>query len=209
VTVTILRPALAEAVVHLRACVPHEGVGLLAGRAVFPGQPCPADTNGDGDCGRRFCPMCGLPPEDRQPWPLDATGLPVRWGDVESGVHLDTWVPLANVSEFPRLRYEADPVELLAVQERLEADGRYPWTIVHSHVRSNTAPSETDIEFARNPRQLHLIVSLGGLSTVFQLWRLTPGAEGPERAVRMRWRVVDLHKQSTGTTDLTHGVTGA
>jgi proteasome lid subunit RPN8/RPN11 len=181
VTVTIVRAALAQAVAHLRAESPREGVGLLAGPAVFPLQPCPRDTDGDGDCGQRRCPVCAR--------------------------HADRWVPLANVSEFGRSRYETDPAELLAAHEALEADGRYPWVVVHSHPNTGTEPSRPDITYARNPKQLHLIVSLYGRSHM-TLWRLDPEAavQRGEDAVKIRWQVVDQHKRETWTTDLTRGV---
>jgi proteasome lid subunit RPN8/RPN11 len=131
---------------------------------------------------------------------------------VESWQHrfADRWVPLENVAEFPRVRYEVDPEEVLAAHEALEADGRYPWIVVHSHPgpRGTTAPSGPDVAYARNPKQLHLIVADGGLHTVMVLWRLTPGADEPDRVVRVRWQVVDQAQHESWTTDLTHGVTG-
>lgn len=30
------------------------------GVPVAPGDPCPYDTNGDGDCGKYACPHCGV-----------------------------------------------------------------------------------------------------------------------------------------------------
>lgn len=39
--------------------------------------PCPRDTNGDGDCGQRFCPHCG---EDPSPDYIEVyTGLDKQW----------------------------------------------------------------------------------------------------------------------------------
>lgn len=205
-TVTILRSALADAVAHVRASIPYEAVGLFAGPALLPGAPCPADTDGDGGCGRHHCPTCGHPAARR------VLGRRVDGAFcADDEVHLDRWLPLRNASEFPRVRYEVLPTELLAAHEALEAESRYPWVVVHSHVgpATSTTPSPEDVEFARNPRQLHLIlwVSLG--SPTFQLWRLDPETHGPARVVRKRWRVVDQPRQAIPPTDLTRDVTGA
>ena len=36
------------------------GMGTTLREAIYlAGRPCPEDTNGDGDCGRRYCPACG------------------------------------------------------------------------------------------------------------------------------------------------------
>ncbi len=134
--VRIAQPALTAVLEHLRACAPHEGVGLLAGPAAHD-------------------------PIEGEPY----------------GALLDHWVQLDNVAEFPRFTYEVAPVQLLAAHEELEADGRYPWVVVHSHPDTTTAPSTADLEYARNPRQLHLIVSLAGLHPAMSLWRLDPAAE--------------------------------
>jgi len=202
VTVTIAHGAYADTIRHLTACIPNEGVGLLAGPAVFPGTPCPADTDGDGDCGRRHCPTCGII-AGRMTIPRDIGGRAVN----RLSMHLDHWTPLVNTAEHPRVRYEVEHTELLFAHEALEDDGRYPWVVVHSHVTASTSPSPVDVEYARNPRQLHLIVSLAGLHPAATLWRLDPhGAQRPEK---IRFQVVDLGGQENPPTDLTHGVTGA
>ena len=202
-TVTIDRATLAEVIAHMRAAAPHEGVGLLAGRATFPGGRCPADTDGDGGCGRRNCPTCG-PPEMRR---VVARRIGAQWAPVTEA-HLGRWMPLDNVAEFPRVQYAVDPVELLAAHEALEADGFYPWVVVHSHVAVDAVPSEPDVEYARNPSQLHMIVSLAGLHAYFTRWQLDPDAvPGHGRRVKIPWRVVDQPKQGISPTDLTRGVT--
>lgn len=118
------------------------------------------------------------------------------------------WHALANVSEYPRLRYEVDPGELLAAYDALEADGHRPHIMVHSHLRTGVVPSATDVRYATNPGLLHLIVDLEGPRPVLALWRLHPG-----RALRdqekVRFQVVDLREQENQATDLTHGVTDA
>lgn len=126
-----------------------------------------------------------------------------------AGAIVDRWVPLANTAEFPRTRYEADPQALINAWTALEDDGRRPWVIVHSHVRTSAAPSETDIRYAVDPSLLHMIVSLGGVEPVAVLWRLNPNTVAPNHAKRVRYEVVDLGFQAISPTDLTRGVTDA
>lgn len=127
--------------------------------------------------------------------------------------HVDRWVPLRNAAEFPRARYEADPAELIAAWGSLEVDGRRPWVIVHSHVRTSAAPSELDIRYAVDPSLLHMIVSMHGMREGTEptpvLWRLNPNTVAPDHAKRVRFEVVDLGFQAISPTDLTHRVTGA
>jgi proteasome lid subunit RPN8/RPN11 len=130
-------------------------------------------------------------------------------GDRPDPLHLDRWVPLDNVTEFPRVRYEVEHVDLLLAHETLEDEGRYPWVVVHSHVRAAATPSGPDVEYARNPRQLHLIVALAGLHPAPMLWRLDPGLETREPTRKIPFQVVDQGGQGNPPTDLTHGVTGA
>lgn len=171
------KTAMEQAIAHLieRARAGEEGVGLLSG----PIGPCPRDTDGDGDCGRPSCPQC--------------PGRAVRWA------------PLANVSEFPRLRYEVDPGELLAAYNALEAEGLRPLAQVHAHLRGGASPSATDIRYATNPVLLHMIVDLSGPRPVPVLWRLALGSQ-PER---VRYTIADLREQKNQATDLTRGVTDA
>jgi proteasome lid subunit RPN8/RPN11 len=102
-----------------------------------------------------------------------------------------------------------EPVQLIAAWEAYDAVGYRPWIVVHSHTRTSAAPSEGDIRYATDPSLLHLVVSLAGLDPVAVLWRLDPTAVGPARCSRVRYQVVDLGFHSKGTTDLTHGVSGA
>jgi proteasome lid subunit RPN8/RPN11 len=123
--------------------------------------------------------------------------------------HVDRWVPLRNTAEFPRARYEADPGELISAWETLEVDGRRPWIIVHSHVRTSAAPSDLDIRYAVDPTLLHMIVSLAGTDPVAVLWRLNPNVTAPNHAKKIHYQVVDLGFQGNVPTDLTRGVSGA
>jgi len=137
-------------------------------------------------CGQRHCPDCG-----------------------GTGRACDHWAPLRNVSDFPALRYEADDVELLATWLALEEQGRCPWIMCHSHVRSNAAPSDLDITYAADEALLHLVVSLEAREPVAKLWRLSPGKTGSERVRKVLYEVVDLGFRTVGNSDLTRDVTGA
>ncbi len=119
---------------------------------------------------------------------------------------VDRWTPLTNSSEFPRLRYEVNPGELLAAYDTLEADGHRPWVMVHSHLRTGAVPSGTDVRYATNPALLHLIVDLEGPRPRSVLWHLHPDRplKGQEK---IRFQVVDLREQKNQATDLTRGVT--
>ncbi len=121
---------------------------------------------------------------------------------------VDRWVPLTNVSEFPRLRFEVDPVELVDAWERLEADGgRRPWIVCHSHVTSDAVPSPTDERYAVDPTLSHMIVSLAASRPVALLWQ--PAQDGSGKLRKVRYRVADLGFRTVGTTDLTHRVSDA
>ena len=121
---------------------------------------------------------------------------------------VDRWVPQVNVSEFPRARYEVDPTETLAAWRALDAEGRRPWIVCHSHTTTSAAPSPNDIRYAVDNTLLHMIVSVAGAEPVAVLWRLDPGRPGMEGVSRVRYQVVDLGFHSQGTSDLTHRVTG-
>lgn len=178
------RTAYDAMIQHMQEAAPREGVGLLAG----PRDRCPRDTDGDGNCGQRYCPACGI----------DAVARVA-----------DRWVPLGNAAEHPRARYEVADGDLVDAWQALEDDGRRPWVIVHSHVRTSAAPSETDIRYAVDPSLLHMIVSLGGVEPVAVLWRLNPNTVAPNHAKRVRYEVVDLGRNEYPATDLTRGVSSA
>lgn len=177
--ITIDEAAWAAMIEHLQQAAPHEGVGLLAG-------------------------LEGLPRGVDPPVMVAPNGRNVHAG---YGV-VDRWVPLDNVSDWPRLRYEVDPARLVGAWQALEDDGRRPWIVVHSHVNHTATPSQLDIRYATDPTLLHLIVSMtGGAYPVGALWRLDPNGRTPEEQVqRVGYRVSDLGFQSKGTTDLTRDV---
>jgi [CysO sulfur-carrier protein]-S-L-cysteine hydrolase len=58
------------------------------------------------------------------------------------------------------LAYEIAPQELFRVHERLDADDLEVGAIYHSHTRTEPVPSQTDINLARYPEALYIIVGL-------------------------------------------------
>lgn len=176
------RVAFEQMIAHMEQVAPLEGVGLLAGPR---DAPCPRDTDGDGDCGRKLCPHCGAERERA----------------------CDRWVPMRNAAEHPRARFEIDNDELVMAWQALADAGRRPWIICHSHVTTSAAPSDNDIRYATDPTLLHAVVSLAPSVPVVALWRLDPNRPArAEQAKRIIYEVSDLGFQGNRPTDLTHGV---
>ena len=134
---------------------------------------------------------------------------PARWKALHR-ITVDTWLPLANVADFPRLRYQADDGELIAAWNALELRGRRPWVVCHSHVTDSAVPSVHDLRMAADRTLRHLVVSLAGPAPVAWLWDLDPFAsESSRRMRRVRFQVADLGFHTVGTSDLTRDVSGA
>ena len=69
--------------------------------------------------------------------------------------------PLKNVDENPRIRYLADPQELLhAVRDVEEAHDWEVLAIYHSHPASPAYPSPTDVARAFYPDAVYILISL-------------------------------------------------
>ena len=63
-------------------------------------------------------------------------------------------------SEHSPYHYTIDPHELLAIYEEIQEKGWELLGIYHSHTHTEAYPSPTDIESARLPESLYLIISL-------------------------------------------------
>ncbi len=87
---------------------------------------------------------------------------------------------LRNAAASP-LRYEIDPKDQLRAFDELDEAGLDLGIIYHSHTRSAPEPSQTDINLARYPDSLYLIVGVAGPEDDVRLWRITDGhvAETP------------------------------
>jgi [CysO sulfur-carrier protein]-S-L-cysteine hydrolase len=87
---------------------------------------------------------------------------------------------LRNAAASP-LRYEIDPKDQLRAFDELDDAGLDLGIIYHSHTRSAPEPSQTDINLARYPDSLYMIVGVAGAEEDVRLWRIADGqvAEAP------------------------------
>ena len=81
---------------------------------------------------------------------------------------------LRNAAASP-LRYEIDPKEQLRAFDELDEAGLDLGIIYHSHTRSAPEPSQTDINLARYPDSLYMIVGVAGPDDDVRLWRIADG----------------------------------
>jgi proteasome lid subunit RPN8/RPN11 len=92
----------------------------------------------------------------RRDFPNECCGVvAVRHGRA-TAVHEAT-----NIQASP-MRFEVDPLEVMRIDDAIEADGATMGAIYHSHTRSEPYPSQTDITFAAHwgPQIEWLIVGL-------------------------------------------------
>jgi proteasome lid subunit RPN8/RPN11 len=91
---------------------------------------------------------------------------------------------LRNAAASP-LRYEIDPSDQLRAFDELDDAGLDLGIIYHSHTRSAPEPSQTDINLARYPDSLYMIVGVAGPDDDVRLWRIAEGrvAEAPFEVV--------------------------
>jgi len=81
---------------------------------------------------------------------------------------------LRNAAASP-LRYEIDPKDQLRAFDELDDAGLDLGIIYHSHTRSAPEPSQTDINLARYPDSLYMIVGVAGPEDDVRLWRIADG----------------------------------
>jgi proteasome lid subunit RPN8/RPN11 len=92
----------------------------------------------------------------RRDAPNETCGLIGGRDGIASGIY-----PLDNVDDQPRVRYMAEPHQLLhAMREIEETRGEEVLAIYHSHPASPAFPSPTDVERAFYPEAVYIIVSL-------------------------------------------------
>ena len=81
-------------------------------------------------------------------------------GHAASVARVERVLPLANADESPTT-FRADPADLLAAFESLDAAGLDLLGIYHSHPLTAAYPSPTDVTYARGyPGVVHVVVSL-------------------------------------------------
>jgi [CysO sulfur-carrier protein]-S-L-cysteine hydrolase len=115
----------------------------------------------------------------RADYPNEACGVIVGDRDPALGGSARRFVPMGNIMASP-FRYQIDPLELLRLDDQLEAVGEAYWAIVHSHVRSAAYPSPTDVRQAGIYTQpLYVLVSLEADEPALGAFRIVDGTIFP------------------------------
>lgn len=112
----------------------------------------------------------------RAEWPRECCGLIGVRGNCVAAIS-----PMRNVAASP-VRYRLDPPELLRVLLGFEARKLVFGGIYHSHPQGSGRPSPTDIELARQPGVIHLIISLAEADApAVRAFRIVDGQVGEVR----------------------------
>jgi proteasome lid subunit RPN8/RPN11 len=96
---------------------------------------------------------------------------------------VDTALPIENVADLRRTRYELDPAEQLERFEAIEDDGGEVVGFYHSHPTGPSGPSATDEAQATWPGASYVIVDVSGDPSLGS-WRWT-GERFEEETVRV------------------------
>jgi proteasome lid subunit RPN8/RPN11 len=107
--------------------------------------------------------------------PNEACGLLAGSGLAADGGAPTRFLPLTNAAASP-YRYLIDPQEQLRAVLAIDDGGEEVWGIVHSHVASSAAPSDTDVGLAGWPDALYLICSLAVEPPVVRAWSIRDGS---------------------------------
>jgi proteasome lid subunit RPN8/RPN11 len=107
--------------------------------------------------------------------PNEACGLLAGSGLAADGGAPTRFLPLTNAAASP-YRYLIDPQEQLRAVLAIDDAGEEVWGIVHSHVASPAAPSDTDVGLAGWPDALYLICSLAVEPPVVRAWSIRDGS---------------------------------
>jgi [CysO sulfur-carrier protein]-S-L-cysteine hydrolase len=83
--------------------------------------------------------------------------------------------PARNVAPQAPLRYEMDGMDQFRIQTAIEDAGHELGAIYHSHTRIAPYPSQTDINLARYPDALYIIIGLGGHEPPVRAFRIVDG----------------------------------
>ncbi|MCT2399720.1 M67 family metallopeptidase [Novosphingobium sp. HK4-1] len=99
--------------------------------------------------------------------PQECCGLLLGCGEPGGIGRIDTAMPAANVSDQPRLRFEIDPVVLLAAHKAAREDGPKVLGYYHSHPLGHLVPSATDCEHSTGDLRIWAIIAGGQVA----FWR--------------------------------------
>ena len=99
--------------------------------------------------------------------------LAVEWTERGGGriAETRTFYPGTNYRASP-VRFELDPLELIAAMRDIDRNGWSLGAIVHSHPLGPAIPSRTDLDEAFYPESLMLIASFASDPPDLQAWRL-------------------------------------
>lgn len=116
----------------------------------------------------------------RAAFPCEGCGVLATDGDRVVGVY-----PLPNAACSP-VRYAISSQDQLKVQLQIWDDGHELGAIFHSHTRTPARPSPTDIQEARSPDAVYVIISLAGREPDVRAYRIVQDTVSDEP-----WHVVD------------------
>jgi [CysO sulfur-carrier protein]-S-L-cysteine hydrolase len=107
--------------------------------------------------------------------PNEACGLIAGTAPAADGGIATRFLPLTNAAASP-YRYLIDADEQLRAMLDIDDADEMVWGIVHSHVSSLAAPSDTDVGLAAYPDALYLICSLAADPAHVRAWSIQAGA---------------------------------
>lgn len=122
--------------------------------------------------------------------PEEACGLLAAFRYAPEVVELA--VPMLNVSEHARVRYEIDPRHHMEAVGKLDDQNMKVIGIYHSHVDTGPRMSDHDIRYAIDSSKVHLIVSYAPrwATMDYGLWRVEYPA-GVASVVPVPWHLVE------------------
>lgn len=115
--------------------------------------------------------------EARRTAPLECCGLLLG-----EGTRIDQARPAANVSPQPAVRFEIDPMALLAAHKAARVGGSQVLGYFHSHPIGHPVPSATDCEHSTGDLRVWAIVASGEVA----FWQDSGKGFSP-----LSWRVVE------------------
>lgn len=99
--------------------------------------------------------------------PEECCGLLLGSGEPGGKGRIETAVPAANVSGQPHLRFEIDPLALLAAHKAARAGGPQVLGYYHSHPVGHPVPSAVDCEHSTGDLRIWAIIAGGHVA----FWR--------------------------------------
>lgn len=114
----------------------------------------------------------------REDSPAECCGVLGGAYEPEGTSRVHSQYPADNVAETPRMRYEIDPEQQLAIFDRLEARGEEIVGFYHSHPRGPARPSDTDAALATWPDRSYVIVSLEPAELGSWRWQASVDRDG-------------------------------